>query len=553
VTTRSVWLEGRRVELAAAALLGQGGEAEVYRLPDDRALKWWKPPDHPDFAGDAAAGAAAARRIDELQRKLAAFPAGLPARVVAPGARATASKRSTHVVGFAMARARGVPLHHLGEVRWRRDAGVELGAVAAALVDLHATVTAIHAAGAVIGDFNDLDVLVDPAACRAVVIDADSFQLPGFPCALFSHRFVDPRLCDPAAAAPALIRPHDRDGDWFAFAVMAFRSLLGVSPYGGVHRPADVRRTVPAAARSLRGTSVFDPEVVYPRAALPWTILPDDTVAAFHRVFVAGGRGVFPRRALDGLRFTRCASCGAEHAHAACPACRSQVSVPVTVHGELRVTEIALADVRRTTWELGGAELPGAPPVWIAGDAIVRRTPLGVERIGGVLAGQTRAWVGASLGLGFYRAGGLTVGFVFRPDRRGLDDRVALPPIRGALVAAHAAIAAERGWLALVTAFAGRLTTTLIAIDARGQVVATHASDGADWLAGIAGACAVGDLLFVPTDDGIVRVAAHDGAAVVTHTFCHTRPVVAAGDAVHPGPDSLDVVRGTRARRLQTR
>jgi hypothetical protein len=552
--TRYVWLEERRVELAPAALLGQGGEAEVYRLADGRALKWWKPPDHPDYAGDAAAIAAAERRLAEHPTKLDAFPAGLPARVIAPGARATASKRSTHVVGFAMPMASGVPLHHHGEVRWRRDRGVELGAVAAALADLHATVTALHAAGVVIGDFNDLDVLVDVTANqrRAFLIDADSFQLPGFPCALFSHRFVDPRLCDPAAAVPALVRPHDRDSDWFAFAVMAFRSLLGVSPYGGVHRPADPKRAVAAAARSLRGVSVFDPDVVYPRAALPWTVLPDDVLAAFDRVFVRAGRGAFPRRAIDGLCFARCTSCGAEHARGTCPACRTQVSVPVTVHGALRVTEIALADITATTWELGPAEVAGAPPVWIAGDALVRRAALGVERIGSVLAGQTRAWVGASLGLGFYRAGGVTVGFVFRPDRRGLDDRVALPPIRGVLVSAHATIAADRGWLALVTASGGRLITTLVAIDRTGQVIATHAGDGDDWLAGIAGACAAGELLFVPTDDGIVRVTARGGAAVVTHTFGHTRPVVAAGDSLYAGLHSLDVVRGARARRLVT-
>ena len=48
---RTVWLEGERVELLPAALLGEGGEAEVYRLADGRALKWWKPPDHPDYAG----------------------------------------------------------------------------------------------------------------------------------------------------------------------------------------------------------------------------------------------------------------------------------------------------------------------------------------------------------------------------------------------------------------------------------------------------------------------------------------------------------------------
>ena len=87
--------------------------------------------------------------------------------------------------------------------------------------------------------------------------------------------------------------------------------------------------------------------------------------------------------------------------------------------------------------------------VWLAGGALWRATRLGPERIGSVLAGQTRAWVGAKLGVGFYRAGGYAVGFVFRPDRGGLDDRVALPKLRGQLVDAHAIIGDDRAWLFL--------------------------------------------------------------------------------------------------------
>jgi tRNA A-37 threonylcarbamoyl transferase component Bud32 len=548
VTTRGVWLDGRAIKLAASALVGQGGEAEIYDLADGRVLKWWKPADHPDYQNDQVSADAATRRIAEHQRKLRAFPAGLPAAVIAPGSLATAKKTSTTVVGFAMRKVAGEVLHAFGEVKWRRDRGVALDTVVAALRDLHATVGALHAAGVVIGDFNDLNVLVDGP--RAYVIDTDSFQLPGFPSALFSHRFVDPRLCDPAWAAPALIKPHDPGSDWFAFAVMAFRSLLGVSPYGGVHRPADPRRAVAAAARSLRGISVFDPDVVYPRAALPWSVLPDDVVDAFHRVFVGGARGVFPRRALDGLRFQRCTSCATEHARGRCPVCTTHVSVPIAVNGALKVLDIAPSAIAPTTWEVGAAPAPGAPAVWIAGGALYRKAALGDDRIGDVLAGQTRAWVGARFGVGFYRAGGLTVGFVFRPDRRGVDDRVALPPIRGALVRAAAAIADTRAWLSWVTAFRGALTTTVVAIGADGRIAGTHTGDGDDWVAGIAGAVAAGDALFVPTDDGVVRVQADAGALVVVRAFPDTRVAVAAGDALHLGPSGLDVLRGGRARRL---
>ncbi|HEV7556044.1 MAG TPA: hypothetical protein VGO00_11340, partial [Kofleriaceae bacterium] len=80
--TRTVWIDGTRVSLSASALVGQGGEAEVYDLGDGRVVKWWKPPTHPDFAGMADAQAAVAKRLAEQPAKLRAVGLG-PARHLA--------------------------------------------------------------------------------------------------------------------------------------------------------------------------------------------------------------------------------------------------------------------------------------------------------------------------------------------------------------------------------------------------------------------------------------------------------------------------------------
>ena len=97
---RTVWIDGARVALAPAALLGQGGEAEVYDLGDGRVVKWWKPADHPDFDGLPAAQDVARRRLVEQPAKLRALPGQLPAAVVAPCGFALAGKRSAQVVGL---------------------------------------------------------------------------------------------------------------------------------------------------------------------------------------------------------------------------------------------------------------------------------------------------------------------------------------------------------------------------------------------------------------------------------------------------------------------
>ena len=541
--TRELWIDGKRTRLAPAALLGQGGEAEVYDLGDGRVAKWWKPPAHPDFEGLPDAQAAAIRRLAEQPAKLRALPGNLPAAVVAPCGLAFGDKAASKVVGYVMPKVAGVALHRYGEPRWRRDHAIAGDDVVAALLALHDAIAGLHRAGVVIGDCNDLNVLVDGR--RVHLIDVDSYQFGGYACPMFSERFVDPRLC---TANPGLApeRPHDEDSDWFAYAAMAFRSLLGVGPWGGVHQPTDPAKRCPPAARALRRISVYSPDVVYPRTARPLAIVPDELADLLRAIFDCDRRGVFPRAALERLRLRACTTCGDEHARVRCPSCQAQAHVPpAVVHGRLRWQTIAASDVAF------GYELGRTTPVALDGGALYRQTRIGRERIGAVLAGQTRAWASTNLGIGFYRAGGYAVGFVFRTDRGVLDDGVVLPRIRGQLVDAHATIGDDRAWLWLTTAEHGRLVTTCVVVGCDGAVIASEAGIDAPWLAGIAGACAAGPHLFVPTDDGIVRVDVVQGAIVQTRTFAETAALIGAADRLALSPGAIDAVRRRDAIRMQ--
>jgi hypothetical protein len=517
VTRDRVWLGGVSIPLATLAPVGQGGEADVYDLGDGRVLKVYKTAKHPDVAGVPELERAAELRLAEIGDKLRAFPRGLSPRVVAPQELATRGRKG-EVAGYAMAKLDGEPLHRLAEPHWRRAHPIATDEVIATFRDLHGSVEAIHRAGVVIGDFNDGNVLV--ARGRAWLIDADSWQYGGWRSTMFCERFVDPRLCDAAATAPVLARPHDPDGDWYAFTVMLFRSLLLTGPFGGVFAPADPARRVPQAARPLRGISVFDPEVVYPKAAIPWDVLPSDLVDHFRAVFVRGRRGPFPATIVDRLRV---------RSRSAPPAAPATI-----VRGRVRATRIDAATLP-----------PPSRDVWIDGATLWRRTVLGPEAIGQVLAGLTRIWVGDTLGVGLYRAGGYTNAFVFRPDRRGLRDGVALPRIRGALVDVHGVAGADRVWLWWHEALAGKQTLCCAAIAATGEVLGLAAApaDDAGWLAGVPGACAAGAALFVPTDAGIVRVEVDSGSRdlAITRTFPDTADFVTAADQLYPAAGGLDV------------
>lgn len=316
------YLGGRRWALDPRLLLGEGGEAEVYGLPDGRALKVFKPPEHADFTGRPEDAEAARARLQEHQRKLRAFPAGLPERVVVPEELAT-DRSGRRVVGYAMRRvAPARPLSACWDPALR-SAELDVRAVLAVFADLQRSLGALHARGVVVGDLNAQNLLIQPGA--AYLIDADSYTLPGFPCRVYTERVVDPLRCDPAATRPVPCAPATAASDWYALAVLLFRALLLVDPWGGVHRPAPPELGVAAAARPLRGPTVLGRHVLYPKAALPPAVLPEQTLRWFMAVLRDGVREPPPPHLLDPGAFLRCASCGIQHARRACPQCATTV------------------------------------------------------------------------------------------------------------------------------------------------------------------------------------------------------------------------------------
>ena len=77
-----------------------------------------------------------------------------------------------------------------------------------------------------------------------------------------------------------------------------------------------------------------------------------------------------------------------------CPSCQAGAQVPPTVvHGNLRVQPIGAIEF---PYEIGRLH-DNSTPIWIEAGALWRQGRLGPERIGGVLANQTRAWASDKL------------------------------------------------------------------------------------------------------------------------------------------------------------
>jgi H/ACA ribonucleoprotein complex subunit 3 len=181
---------------------------------------------------------------------------------------------------------------------------------------------------------------------------------------------------------------------------------------------------------------------------------------------------------------------------------------------------------------------------WLQGGQLWRDGQLGPEHVGDVLSGQTLFWVGATFGFGFYRAGNLCVAFVFDAQRRGINDAVKIPPIRGQLIDSTCVFASDRCWFFVATQDRGKTVHQCVVVGRNGGVEAAAQAEQGDgsWLGTLHGKCAVGNVLFAPTDDGIVRVEVSNGQIHMAAKFPDTEAFVDAGCHLFPAPQGLYVV-----------
>jgi hypothetical protein len=124
----------------------------------------------------------------------------------------------------------------------------------------------VHAAGILIVDLNELNILVPHAANDTFLIDVDSYQTKGFPATV-----IMPSVRDHSVRA----KDFSPLSDWFSFAVLAFQLFVGAHPYKGVH-PAS--STVPKddqlAHRMTHNISAFRADVRLPKCCYPVDVIP---------------------------------------------------------------------------------------------------------------------------------------------------------------------------------------------------------------------------------------------------------------------------------------
>jgi hypothetical protein len=275
--------------------------------------------------------------------------------------------------------------------------------------------------------------------------------------------------------------------------------------------------------------SILRGDVKLPNAAVRPDVLPDDALAWFTKIFDKDAREALPRALLD-ARFTRC-HCGVEHARRVCPACAVTVAFrpAVRTHGRIRVTAMTRTEGAR--FIAPAADYDSL--LRLDGDWLVRTSG---TRVGQILENQTHVRASSHLGFAFYRAGRVTMSFLFDMDRGPLR-QLDLPHIEGRLVDWSVTFDAGHALFCTATELAGRVIHSAHLVDAKGTLLAseTGAAGSSAILHGVFGKCIANGAILVPTDDGLVLVRA-DRAS---RSFVPIRAFPETRDLVPPDADLL--------------
>ena len=323
-------------------IIGEGQEAVVYKLSPTTVVKVYRQPDDPYYQGNTIEQKGATVRLKAIRQKLQAFPQGLPKNIIAPSALVYDDKNT--VIGYTMPYIdKAHTMLQYGDKIFRTQNNIDNNIIIEVFKHLHKSLSALHQKGVVVGDFNDMNILVKNAL--PYFIDSDSWQFDKFICSMYTDKFVDPLLChqitNNGIETMVLHKPHNALSDWYAFAVLLWKALLFVDPYGGIYKPKDKQKNIKQHLRPLQRITVMHPDIIYPKHAYPYKVLPPSLLDWMTQVLVHNKREIFPYHLLEQITWKSCKNCGIEYATHKCPSCNSNyIAAPQIVYNNITINEI---------------------------------------------------------------------------------------------------------------------------------------------------------------------------------------------------------------------
>jgi hypothetical protein len=166
------------------------------------------------------------------------------------------------------------------------------GQVQALVKKLQDRISAVHKAGVLVVDCNELNWLVAKDFSEVYGIDTDSYQTPSYPATV-----IMPNIRDPQVKGGAF----NEESDWYSFGILACQLFTGIHPFKGKH--PGFTGAGKLEQRMAANVSIFNSAVKVPKSVLPFDVIPPRYRQWMEAVFEHGER-VGPPTDLTGASIT---------------------------------------------------------------------------------------------------------------------------------------------------------------------------------------------------------------------------------------------------------
>lgn len=191
-------------------------------------------------------------------------------------------------IGYTMNKVEGEDFSTLSKKKHVKVNNISTKDIIKMLQDIKNTLIELHKNGIVIGDLNDGNILYDKNF-NIYFIDTDSWSIDDIRCTVAMDLFKDPFLKS---------NFFTNETDAYAFAVLAFKSLTKIHPFGGVTDP-----DMQILERMKQGISVLNSKglkLTIPKTINKWTFVSPDLLNQFESIFENKDRNMLDKH-LDSL------------------------------------------------------------------------------------------------------------------------------------------------------------------------------------------------------------------------------------------------------------
>jgi serine/threonine protein kinase len=264
MSNRTILIGGQKVNLTDSDYIAQGGQGVVY-LKNNAIFKIYHDPKQliPED------------KMDELQVLDGITNVVIPSKSIYDPA-------NNQRIGFGMRYIKDTEfLCKLFVANFKAQNKISPQMIVSLVKNMQETLISIHQKGIIVGDYNEMNFLVDKGFSIPYYIDTDSYQTPSYKCNAIMDSVRDRTLP---------MGDFTEFSDWYSWGIVTFQLYTGIHPFKGKHPKYKMNDL---DGRMTDNISVFDKDVAVPKF-VNFTGIPKAHLEWYKKVFIDGERSIPP-------------------------------------------------------------------------------------------------------------------------------------------------------------------------------------------------------------------------------------------------------------------